>query len=144
MKLALSSTHQNFVSVKTAMSVLAVLLGIMVVCLPGFAQLNLGHITDPSGAVVPAAMVTVTDVARGVARTLTTDTAGQYSAPSLTPGTYSVRVEAKGFNVVQRTDITVGVGQEVRIDVTLQTGTQTQEIVVTGAPPIVNTTSSHQ
>jgi hypothetical protein len=136
----------NSVAAKTAMPVLAAVLGLLLFCLPGFSQLNLGHIygvvTDPSGAVVPNATVTVTDVERGVSRNLTTDTAGNYSAPSLTPGTYSVRVEAKGFNNAQRSDIAVGVGQELRIDMAIQTGTQTQEVIVTGAPPIVNTTSS--
>ncbi|HTR38854.1 MAG TPA: TonB-dependent receptor [Bryobacteraceae bacterium] len=131
---------------RTAKHLVMVSFGVMLFCVAAFAQLNLGHIygvvTDPSGAVVPGAMVTVTDVARGVSRTLTTDTAGQYSAPSLTPGAYAVKVEATGFNVVQREGVTVGVGQEVRIDLALQTGTQTQEVVVTGAPPIVNTTSS--
>ncbi len=143
---ASSSKALNSVTVRTAKHGVMVSVGVMFLCVAAFAQLNLGHIygvvTDPSGAVVPGAMVTVTDVARGVSRTLTTDTAGQYSAPSLTPGAYAVKVEAKGFNVVQREDVTVGVGQEVRIDLGLQTGTQTQEVVVTGAPPIINTTSS--
>src|SRR6516225_9196408 len=96
--LASSSMKPNSVAAKTAMPVLAAVLGLLLFCLPGFSQLNLGHIygvvTDPSGAVVPNATVTVTDVERGVSRNLTTDTAGNYSAPSLTPGTYSVRVEA--------------------------------------------------
>jgi hypothetical protein len=114
--------------------------------LPAFAQRNLGHIygsvTDPTGAVIPGATVTVVDVARGVTRMLTTDNAGEYSAPSLVPGTYTVRGEAKGFNIVQRQEIALGVGQELRIDLALQTGTQTQQVIVTGAPPIVNTTSA--
>jgi hypothetical protein len=113
---------------------------------PAFSQLNLGQIsgvvTDPSGASVPGASVTVRDIDRGVDRNLTTDSAGQYSAPSLTPGTYSVRVSAAGFNPVERRDITVGVGQQVRIDVALQTGTQNQTVEVTGAPPIMNTSNA--
>jgi len=84
----------------------------------------------------------VTDVDRGVTRTLTTDAAGEYAAPSLVPGTYSIRVEAKGFSAAVRRDVAVGVGQDVRIDLALQTGAQTQEIIVTGTPPIINTTSA--
>src|SRR5665213_2531353 len=124
----------------------AVSLGLLLCCLPALPQLNLGRIygsvTDQTGAVIPGVMVTVTDVARGVSRTLTTDNAGEYSAPSLVPGTYNIRAEAKGFNISQRQDVGVGVGQDVRIDVALQTGNQTQEIIVNGTPPIVNTTSA--
>ena len=125
---------------------LVVTFGLLLFSFPALPQLNLGRIygavTDQTAAVVPGATVTVTDVERGVSRTLTTDNAGQYAAPSLTPGTYSIRVEATGFNVSQRQDVVVGVGQDVRIDLALQTGNQTQEIIVTGTPPIINTTSA--
>src|SRR5271165_1374834 len=125
---------------------LAVCVGFLLCSLPAFSQLNLGRIygvvTDQSGAVVPGVMVTVTDVERGVSRTLATDNAGEYSAPSLVPGTYNVRAEAAGFNIYQRQDIAVGVGQDVRIDLALQTGNQTQEVIVTGTPAIINTTSA--
>jgi hypothetical protein len=113
---------------------------------PAFSQLNLGQIggavTDASGAAVANATVTVTDQARGVQRQLTTDTAGQYLAPSLIPGTYSVRVVAPGFNPTERRDIAVGVGQILRIDLALQPGTQNQTVLVEGTPPIINTTSA--
>ena len=63
--------------------------------LPAFGQSAagriLGAVTDKSGGVVANATVVVTDVQRGVSRTLTTDQAGEYSAPSLLPGTYTIR-----------------------------------------------------
>jgi hypothetical protein len=122
------------------------LLALLSISFPSFSQLNLGHIygavTDPTGASVPGAAVTVTDVERGVVRNLTTDSSGEYSAPSLIPGTYSVKVMASGFNPFNRQAIAVGVGQEIRIDVPLQTGTQNQTVEVSGAPPIMNTTSA--
>jgi len=62
----------------------------------------LGAVTDQSGGNVAGATVTVIDVARGIPRTLTTDQAGEYVASDLTPGTYTVRVEAKGFKVFER------------------------------------------
>src|SRR6202521_4079743 len=134
------------VFVKNALHVLRVSLALLLILAPAFSQLNLGHIsgtlTDSSGSVVPNATVTVTDVARGVARNLTTDSAGQYSAPSLVPATYTVRAQASGFSAAERQGIVVGVGQELRIDLSLQPGQQTQTVVVTGTPPIVNTTSS--
>lgn len=71
---------------KNALRVLGINLALLLISAPAFSQLNLGHIsgtvTDSSGSVVPGASVIVTDVARGVARTLTTDSVGQYSAPS--------------------------------------------------------------
>ena len=124
--------------------VLAVVL--LLCAFPAWPQLNLGRIlgaiTDPSGASVAGATVTVIDVERGVSRPLTADAAGEYSAPSLTPGTYTVRAEFKGFRTTERTDIIVGVGQDVRVDLTLQPGAQTETVVVTGEAPLINTTNA--
>lgn len=120
--------------------------GFLVFIPSAFGQRNLGQIygtvTDASGAVIAGTSVTVTDVARGVTRTIKTDDAGEYSAPSLVPSTYVVRAEAEGFNTAERQQVTVGVGQDVRIDLTLQTGSQNQTVTVTGAPPIINTTTA--
>jgi hypothetical protein len=111
-----------------------------------FGQRNLGHIygsvTDPSGGVVPSAKVTVVDLERGVARVVTTDNAGEYSAPSLIPGTYALRFEAAGFQMAERRDIAVGVGQDVRIDLALVAGSLAQRVTVTGAPPNIDTTTA--
>lgn len=135
----------RFLSTKKAFKVSALGLGVLLLCIPAFSQLNLGSIngtvTDASGAVITGATVTVTDLERGVSRTLTTDTAGQYSAPSLTPGSYAVRVEYTGFQTLNRTGISVGVGQAVRVDLALQPGAQTQTVTVTEAVPLVDTTN---
>jgi hypothetical protein len=99
---------------------------VFLICLPLFSQTNqgriLGAVLDQSGGVIAGATVTVTDVARGVSRALTSDNAGEYSAPSLLPGTYTVRAEAKGFRAVEHTGILVQVGEEIRVDLTLQPG----------------------
>ncbi len=126
---------------------LGLVLGLgLLFCLPAFAQLNYGRIfgavTDQSGGAIANATVTVTDVQRGVARPLTADGAGEFSASSLLPGTYSVRAEATGFKTVERENVVVGVGQDIRVDLTLQPGEQTQTITVTEAIPLVNTTSA--
>jgi hypothetical protein len=119
---------------------------VLLFCVPLFGQGNLGRIlgtvTDVSGAVVTGATVTVTDVQRGVSRTLTTDQSGQYVAPDLLPGTYSVRAEAKGFQVVEHTGLTLEVGKDVRVDLSLQPGEQSQIVTVTGEPPMVETTNA--
>jgi Carboxypeptidase regulatory-like domain/TonB dependent receptor len=123
-----------------------ILLAGMFLCLPLMAQVNQGKIsgavTDQSGGAIPGAMVNVTDVERGVTRSLTTDAAGTYSAPNLTPGNYTVHIEFKGFRPLDRKDIAIGVGQDVRIDATLQPGDQTQTVTVTGEPPAINTTNA--
>lgn len=77
-----------------------------------------------------------------MSRTLSTDSAGEYSAPSLVPGSYTVKVVAPGFSTVERRDVAVGVGQELRIDLPLQAGQQNQTVVVEGTLPIINTTSA--
>ena len=88
------------------------------------------------------ATVTVLDVERNVPRVLTTDSAGAYSASNLIPGKFTVRVEATGFNTVDRKDVEVGVGQETRVDLALQPGSQSQTVTVTGEAPMVNTSNA--
>src|SRR6202047_2783246 len=102
----------------------------------------LGAVTDQSGGNVIGATVTVTDVARGIPRTLTTDQAGEYVASDLTPGTYTVRVESKGFKGFERQNILLEVGKELRVDAALQTGSQNEVVVVTEEVPMVDTTTT--
>src|ERR1051325_9524979 len=82
----------------------------------GSAGRILGNITDQTGAVIPGVSVTIRDVDRGVARTVITDEAGVYNAPNLLPGTYTIRVELTGFATVERTNVRLEVGQDIRID----------------------------
>lgn len=111
-----------------------------------FAQVNtgriLGTITDQSGGVIAGAMVTVTNTGTGIARALTTDQAGEYTAPNLTPGTYSVRATSMGFQTFERQNIAVGVGQDTRVDAQLTPGQVTQTVEVTAAVPLLDTTSA--
>jgi len=102
----------------------------------------LGTVADKSGGVVVGATITIVDKDRGVARTITTDDAGEYNAPDLIPGTYTVRAEALGFGRLDREDLAVGVGKEVRVDLTLQPGTQAQTITVTESLPMIETTNA--
>src|SRR6202049_941348 len=123
------------------MCVLGTILGLLLFSFALFAQGGfgriLGTVTDQTGAVVAGATVSIIDTQRGLARTLTTDQAGEYNAPTLIPGTYIVRVEAKGFKLLERQNVELGVGKDVRVDLTLQPGEQTQTITVTEAIPLV-------
>src|SRR5207302_7664997 len=104
----------------------------LIICVPLFSQGNQGSIQggvfDQSGGAIGGATVTVVDVARGVARALVADDAGQYVAVSLNPGTYTVRAEAKGFRTVEHSGVLLEVGQTIRVDMVLQPGEQTQTI----------------
>src|SRR4051812_7169222 len=133
---------------KHGMRALAACALILLVCVPHalFSQSSQGTISgvvqDQTGGSVAEAAITVTDVARGIARNLRTDDTGTFVAPSLNPGSYTVRAEAKGFGAVERTNVLVEVGQTIRLDITLQPGEQTQTVTVTEELPIVNTTDA--
>jgi len=102
----------------------------------------LGVVTDQSGGNVGRATVTITDVARGVSQTLTTDSDGAYVAWNVLPGTYTVRAEFKGFKTFERKNILVEVGKDVRIDAVLQPGSTNETITITEQVPMVDTTST--
>src|SRR5579863_10027518 len=120
--------------------------GVFLACLPLFGQTYNGRIsgtvTDPTGAAVTSAEVVITDVQRGVTRTLTTDQAGEYVAPDLSPGMYTVRASAKGFKVVERTNIQLEVAKDIRIDLSLQPGQVSETVVVSSEVPMLDTTSA--
>src|SRR5215467_5175883 len=102
----------------------------------------LGTITDPSGAAVAGANVTITDVQRGISRSFTTDESGAYAAPNLEPGTYRVRAEGKGFKTLERPNVQLEVATDVRLDFALQPGQVNETVVVYEDIPLVNTTSA--
>ena len=140
--------HQDGVraNAKSAAQLLSAVIALLLICTPAFSQTSQGTIQgavfDQSGAVVAGATITISDVARGFSRVLTTDGAGQYVAPALNPGTYTVRAEAKGFRNVERGDVLLEVGQTIRIDLVVQPGEQTQTITVTGEVPAVDTSDA--
>ncbi|HEV2522987.1 MAG TPA: carboxypeptidase regulatory-like domain-containing protein [Candidatus Acidoferrales bacterium] len=129
-----------------AINVLGAVVGVLLFSLSLFSQGSygriLGAVTDQSGGVIAGATVTIIDKDRGVARTLTTDDAGAYNAPTLIPGTYTVRVEAKGFQTLNRENVVLEVGKEVRVDLTPLPGSQSQSVTVTEAMPLVETTNA--
>jgi hypothetical protein len=131
--------------VTTAASMLGVLF-LLFASYPGFTQSTagrvLGNISDKSGAAVAGATVVVTDADRGTSRNLTTDAAGAYVVADLIPGTYKIRVEAKGFKSVERPNIIIEVASDVRADFALQPGNVSEIVTVTEDVPLLNTTSA--
>ena len=131
---------------KNAVQLLGGVFAVFLLCLPAFSQGSfgriLGTVTDQSGGVVSGATVSVIDTERGVTRTLTTDDAGAYNAPNLTAGNYTVRVEAKGFKRLERQGIGIEIGHEVRVDLIVQPGEQSQTVTVTESVPLVETTNA--
>src|ERR1700720_3091822 len=131
---------------RKTMFVLGAILGVLLLSDALFAQGSfgriLGTVTDQTGAVLPGATVSITDTERDLARTVNRDSAGEYNAPNLIPGTYTVRVEAKGFKTLDRQNVLLEVGKEVRVDLTPQTGEQTQTVTVTESIPLVDTASA--
>ena len=97
-----------------------------------------GRITDPTGAVIPAATVTANNVETGVSRTALTDQTGRYQLLELPIGRYEVHASKAGFAEEKRTGILLVVGQDATADLTLHVGKVKQQITVTENVPVVN------
>ena len=102
----------------------------------------LGTVRDSTGAVIPGAMIRLKNVETGIARTVTTDSAGRYTTPQLGLGHYEVTAEANGFQTVIRSGIELTLGREAMVDFTLQVGAVADRITVTGEAPLVETTTT--
>jgi hypothetical protein len=98
-----------------------------------------GTVTDASGAVVPGAKITLTNVGTSISRTTETNGEGNYSFPNVTPATFKVTAEKAGFATAVRSNVPVGVNTTVRVDIVLQPGQVTQEVLVTAAAPLMQT-----
>ena len=113
---------------------------------PAFAQVLYGSIvgtlTDETGAVVPKAVVTVTNTATGLSRQATTNDTGYYSIPNLLEGTYDLSVSASGFKPYTQTGITVPINVATRVDVRIQVGALAEQVTVETTAPVLQTTRS--
>ena len=89
-----------------------------------------GRVSDPSGAGVPNAVVTLTNTATNAARTANTSGEGFYTFTSVPPGIYNIKVEHPGFRTVSSTNVEVQVQQTVRLDLTLQVGQVSETVEV--------------
>jgi hypothetical protein len=119
-----------------------------VLCLapsPAAAQVTtgtlVGTVRDPNG-IVPGASVVVREVNKGTSDTYVTDETGSYTAPFLSPGTYSVEVNVQGFKKWVREGVILQVNQRARVDVTLEIGGIEETTTVTAEAPLLRTDSS--
>jgi hypothetical protein len=102
-----------------------------------------GRVTDQQGAVLPGVTVSVRNVQSGEVRTFVTDANGQYLAPDLNPGRYTVTFELSGFSKVERPDITVSLGRSFNVDGQMTVGAFTETVQVTAAvAPLVDNRST--
>lgn len=126
---------------------IAILLGSILILVPALVlgQGNLGAITgtvsDQSGALIPYVELTITNADTGVKWTAKSSSAGYYRV-ALPPGTYRLDAEKTGFKTEVADHIVVSVAQVVTVDVILQVGSQTQTVEVTGAAPLLTSSTA--
>jgi hypothetical protein len=134
--------HAEFKStcVRMALS-LALLLSF---CLPAQVSAQVvgatisGTVTDSSGSKMPGVDIVITNVATGIATTTATKGEGTFGAPNLQPGNYEISATAKGFSTLLRKGITLTVGQELILNLSLQVGSVNEQVIVTAEAPTVN------
>lgn len=102
-----------------------------------------GTVSDPTGAAVVGATVTATSAEQGFQRTANTNDQGEYVFTLLPPGHYSLKVEKQGLGVYTHTALALEVGQTVEVPVTLTLATVNQQVEVTGAVPLLNTSDAN-
>ena len=115
----------------------------LLICAPSFAQevtaaIN-GVITDPSGAAISGAKVTVKDLDRGTVFPASTDSVGRYSLPRLPVGRYEVRAENPGFQTAIQSPVVLVLNQVAKIDFQMAIGDVNQTVEVTASAPILQT-----
>ncbi len=124
-------------------------LGLLVFMLCGslaMAQLTQGTISgvirDETGAVMPGVDLSLTNVATGVGRNTVSDDEGRYAAPNLQVGEYQIRAELPGFRTTILEGIELTVGQRAVVDLILQIGEVTEEVIVSGEAALLETTTA--
>ncbi|MGA9964277.1 MAG: carboxypeptidase regulatory-like domain-containing protein, partial [Terriglobales bacterium] len=98
-----------------------------------------GTVTDGTGAVIAGAQVTIKNTATNLTRELATNKSGFYSAPNLSPGSYMVTALANGFRSEAVTGLTLTVGANIEVNLTMAIGTASENVQVQGAAPTVET-----
>src|SRR3984957_15777903 len=124
----------------------ATLVALISVASPSFGQGTTaalaGTVTDPAGATLAGARITVLNVATNLARTATTQTSGNFVLTELPPGRYSLTVDDQGFKPYQQNDIVLEISQRAEINVRLEVGSEEQKVTVTANAAALQTDDS--
>jgi hypothetical protein len=138
--------ERSWTKIAVIFSALLVLTVVPLIPICVYAQVSgatiTGTVSDASGAVIPDAQISTKNVATGEVRVATTNSAGFYTAPNLLPGNYEFTVTAPGFSTEVRTGITLTVGAQQLVNITMQVGQISQEVQVTGEALAVQLASS--
>jgi Carboxypeptidase regulatory-like domain len=118
-------------------------ISMFLICSVAFAQRDLGTITgaitDAQGAAVPNAKLTLTEDATGVSYNIQSNGSGSYTRPALKAGTYTITIEAPGFQKSQQKNVLINPGEPTVVNIALQVGNSTQTIEVTASAPLLQT-----
>jgi hypothetical protein len=119
------------------------IVSMFLICTAAFAQRDLGTvtgtITDAQGAAVPNAKLTLTEDATGVSYNIESNGSGSYTRPALKAGTYTITIEAPGFQKSQQKNVLINPGEPTVVNIALQVGSSTQTIEVTASAPLLQT-----
>ncbi len=131
-------------------ALVAILLTILVSCVGRVdAQIAVttatlsGTVTDPAGAIIPEAAVTLTSPERGINRSYTANGQGHYAFSQLPPGTYTLAIQAKGFKEYVQNGIILDAGQTATQNLHLTVGVASQKVVVTSQASVLNTENAN-
>ena len=102
-----------------------------------------GTVTDPSGAVVPQATIRLTSPPKGIALGFTADAEGRYTFTQLPPSTYTLSIQANGFETYKQTGIALDAGQSATQNVTLVVGAASQQVLVNAQASQLNTDNAN-
>jgi hypothetical protein len=111
----------------------------------GFAQTTgqiLGTVVDPQGAVLPGVVVTATSPQLQGERTAVTDSTGTFRIPSLTPGTYTIKLNLSGFQDLTQENVVVSLDKSVAMNLKMQLAGVSAQVEVKGTSPVIDTTSA--
>jgi hypothetical protein len=126
---------------------LMVLVAVLATVTSSFSQVLYGSltgtVTDSTGAVVVGANVTAVEIQTGVSQSAETDSAGIYRFSNLLPGSYKVTISTKGFSTQETPGVLVSANDIRRLDAELKTAGAAQEVIVTTAPPLLQTDSAN-
>ncbi len=117
-------------------TLLRIVLSVLTLCGAAWAQTNgsiTGTVKDSSGAAVAGATVIISSPERGINRQTTTNSTGEYNESALAPGSYDVIVTAQGFKKYEAKGVKLDVGEKARVDVGLEVGSISTEVIVQGA-----------